>query len=88
MLAIVLLANNTIQNVIEPFAFGNRLRLHPFVILITVTSATLLFGVLGAILAAPLTSAAVSTYHQLRDVGVLGAPPDEAGSPDNQGAEE
>jgi predicted PurR-regulated permease PerM len=84
MLAIVLLANNTIQNLIEPFAFGNRLRLHPFVILITVTSATLLFGVLGAVLAAPLTSAAVSTYHQLRDVGVLGKPPGPSRSPDEE----
>jgi predicted PurR-regulated permease PerM len=82
MLAIVLLANNTIQNVIEPFAFGNRLRLHPFVILITVTSATVMFGVLGAVLAAPLTSAAVNTYHQLREVGVIGEQSDAAPLPD------
>jgi len=75
MLAIVLLANNTIQNLIEPFAFGSRLRLHPFAVLITVTSATVLFGVLGAILAAPLTSAAVNAYHQLRDAGLLGSDP-------------
>ena len=66
MLAIVLLANNTIQNMVEPFAFGTRLRLHPLAVLLTVTTATLLFGVMGAILAAPLTSAAVSAYHQLR----------------------
>jgi predicted PurR-regulated permease PerM len=72
MLAIVLLANNTIQNMIEPFAFGSRLHLHPFAVLITVTSATVLFGVLGAVLAAPLTSAAVNAYHQLRDLGLLG----------------
>jgi predicted PurR-regulated permease PerM len=66
MLAIVLLANNTIQNVVEPFAFGTRLRLHPLAVLLTVTTATLLFGVMGAILAAPLTSAGVNAYHQLR----------------------
>ncbi|SES46007.1 Predicted PurR-regulated permease PerM [Pedococcus cremeus] len=66
MLAIVLLANNTIQNVVEPFAFGTRLRLHPLAVLLTVTTATLLFGVMGAILAAPLTSAAVNAYHALR----------------------
>jgi predicted PurR-regulated permease PerM len=72
MLAIVLLANNTIQNMIEPFAFGSRLHLHPFAVLITVTSATVLFGVVGAVLAAPLTSAAVNAYHQLRDAGLLG----------------
>ena len=66
MLAIVLLANNTIQNVVEPFAFGTRLRLHPLAVLLTVTTATLLFGLMGAILAAPLTSAAVNAYHALR----------------------
>ena len=66
MLAIVLLANNTIQNVVEPFAFGTRLRLHPLAVLLTVTTATMLFGVMGAILAAPLTSAGVNAYNQLR----------------------
>lgn len=66
MLAIVLLANNTIQNLVEPFAFGARLRLHPLAVLITVTTAALLFGVMGAILAAPLTSAAVNAYHLVR----------------------
>lgn len=66
MLAVVLLANNTIQNLVEPFAFGTRLRLHPLAVLLTVTTATLLFGVMGAILAAPLTSAAVNAYHELR----------------------
>jgi predicted PurR-regulated permease PerM len=69
MLAVVLLANNTIQNLLEPFAFGSRLRLHPLAVLITVTAATMLFGILGAILAAPLTSAAVNAYHELHISG-------------------
>ena len=69
MLAIVLLANNTIQNLIEPFAFGSRLHLHPLAVLLTVTTATMLFGVMGAILAAPLTSAGVNGYQQLRAFG-------------------
>jgi predicted PurR-regulated permease PerM len=67
MLAVVLIANNTIQNLVEPFAFGSRLRLHPLAVLITVTAGTLLFGILGAILAAPLTSAAVNAYHAVRE---------------------
>jgi predicted PurR-regulated permease PerM len=75
MAAVVLLANNTIQNLLEPFAFGSRLRLHPLVVLITVTSATLLFGVLGAILAAPLASAAMNAYRQVRDIGLLDTTP-------------
>ena len=71
MLAIVLLANNTIQNLVEPFAFGARLRLHPLAVLLTVTTAAMLFGVMGAVLAAPLTSAAVNAYHLLQDAGVI-----------------
>ena len=78
MLAIVLLANNTIQNLVEPFAFGTRLRLHPLAVLLTVTTATMLFGVMGAILAAPLTSAAVNALSQLRGpvLSAAGGPPD------------
>lgn len=81
MLAIVLLANNTIQNVVEPFAFGTRLRLHPLAVLLTVTTATMLFGVMGAILAAPLTSAGVNAFGQLRAAGIVGGgggPPESA----------
>jgi predicted PurR-regulated permease PerM len=76
MLAIVLLANNTIQNLLEPFAFGRPLRLHPLVVLITTTAGTLLFGLMGAILAAPLTAAAANAVRLLRDAGLFdsGAP--------------
>jgi predicted PurR-regulated permease PerM len=69
MLAIVLLANNTIQNLFEPFAFGRSLRLHPLVVLVATTAGTLLFGVMGAILAAPLTSAAVNAVRVLKEAG-------------------
>jgi predicted PurR-regulated permease PerM len=81
MLAIVLLANNTIQNVIEPFAFGTRLRLHPLAVLLTVTTATMLFGVMGAILAAPLASAVLNAFHLISDAGMLG-PPSAPRAPD------
>jgi putative heme transporter len=81
MLGIVLLANSVIQNMLEPFALGARLRLHPFAVLITVTSAAALFGILGAVLAAPLVSAAVNVDHELREAGSnrhASVPPDKA----------
>ena len=83
MLAIVLLANNTIQNLLEPFAFGRSLRLHPLVVLITTTAGTLLFGLMGAILAAPLTSGLLNALRLLRDAGLFDnpAPPGEAPVP-------
>lgn len=77
MLAIVLLANNTIQNLLEPFAFGRSLSLHPLVVLIATTTGTLLFGLMGAILAAPLTSAFINALDVLRNAGLFGIPDEE-----------
>jgi predicted PurR-regulated permease PerM len=74
ILAIVLLAQNTLQNLIEPRAFGAQLRLHPLVVLLVVSAATLLFGVFGAILAAPLTSVALLTVNDLRRSGAFTDP--------------
>jgi predicted PurR-regulated permease PerM len=73
MLAITLLANNTLQNLLEPVAFGRTLRLHPLVVLLVTTAATLLFGVLGATLAAPVTAVALRTIGLLRDAGLFDA---------------
>ena len=67
MLVIVLLANGLIQNLLEPFALGAHLRLHPFAVLIVVTFAAALVGVLGAVLAAPLVSAAIDVRDGLRE---------------------
>jgi predicted PurR-regulated permease PerM len=82
MLAVVLLANGLIQNLLEPFALGAHLRLHPFAVLVIVTSAAALVGVLGAILAAPLVSAAVDVRDQLRDIdgGSRAAPASASGT--------
>jgi predicted PurR-regulated permease PerM len=73
MLAITLLANNTLQNLLEPVAFGRTLRLHPLVVLLVTTAGTLLFGVLGATLAAPVTAVTLRTIGLLRDAGLFEA---------------
>ena len=71
MLAITLLANNTLQNLLEPVAFGRTLRLHPLTVLLVTTAGTLLFGVLGATLAAPVTAVTLRTIGLLREVGLF-----------------
>jgi predicted PurR-regulated permease PerM len=71
MLAITLLTNNTLQNLLEPVAFGRTLRLHPLVVMLVTTAGTLLFGVLGATLAAPVTAVALRTVDLLRDRGLF-----------------
>jgi putative heme transporter len=71
MLAITLLTNNTLQNLLEPVAFGKTLRLHPLVVMLVTTAGTLLFGVLGATLAAPVTAVTLRTTNLLRDTGLF-----------------
>jgi len=65
MLVVVILANGALQNIVQPIAFGATLDLNPLVILIVTISAGSLFGMVGLILAAPLTSAAVHISKDL-----------------------
>lgn len=71
ILAIAIVANNSLTNVIMPIAFGKSLRLHPLVILVVTTGGTLLFGIFGAVLAAPVTAMAVTTYADLKASGIF-----------------
>jgi putative heme transporter len=65
MLVLVILANGLLQNLVQPFAMGSALDLHPLVVLVVTIAAGCIFGMLGLILAAPLASAAV---HITRDL--------------------
>ena len=71
MLAITLLTNNTLQNLLEPLVFGKTLRLHPLVVMLVTTAGTLLFGILGATLAAPVTAVTLRTINLLHDTGLF-----------------
>ena len=70
MLLIVLLANGLLQNILQPFAMGSALDLHPLVVLVATIASGCVFGTLGLILAAPLLSAAV---HITRDLATAKA---------------
>jgi predicted PurR-regulated permease PerM len=65
MLVLVILANGLLQNLVQPFAMGSALNLHPLVVLIVTIAAGCLFGTLGLVLAAPLVSAAVHIKTEL-----------------------
>jgi len=65
MLLIALLANGLLQNVVQPFAMGSALDLNPLVVLVISIGAGCIFGMLGLVLAAPLTSAAVHIVREL-----------------------
>src|SRR4029450_1387036 len=65
MLVIVILANGLLQNIVQPIAFGATLDLNPLVVLIATIGVGSIFGMIGMILAAPLTSAAVHISREL-----------------------
>ncbi len=83
MLVIVLLANGLLQNIFQPIAFGATLKLNPLVVLIVTIGAGCLFGMLGLILAAPLTSAARQITGELRKARTAARPepPPEVAEP-------
>jgi putative heme transporter len=65
MLVVVILANGLLQNIVQPIAFGATLDLNPLVVLIVTIGFGSLFGMIGMILAAPLTSAAIHISKEL-----------------------
>jgi putative heme transporter len=77
MLVIVVLANGMLQQVVQPIAFGATLDLNPLAVLIVTIAGGSLFGMVGLILAAPLTSAAV---HVSRRLALARAAPPISGS--------
>ena len=58
MIVIQLLANGLLQQMVQPIAYGAALGIHPLAVLIVTIAGGALFGAVGLILAAPLTSAA------------------------------
>jgi putative heme transporter len=65
MVVVVLLANGALQQMIQPIAFGATLGIHPLAVLIVTIAGGALFGTIGLVLAAPLTSAALHVSADL-----------------------
>ena len=59
MIVLQLLANGILQQLIQPIAYGAALGIHPLAVLVVTIGGGALFGAVGLILAAPVTSAAV-----------------------------
>jgi putative heme transporter len=57
MIVIQLLANGLLQQLVQPIAYGAALGIHPLAVLVVTIGGGSLFGAVGLILAAPLTSA-------------------------------
>lgn len=55
---VVIIVNQLEGNVLKPILMGRTVSLHPFVVLIVITAGTAVGGIVGALLAVPLTAAA------------------------------
>jgi putative heme transporter len=90
MLIVVVLANGMLQQVVQPIAFGATLDLNPLAVLVVTIGAGSLFGMVGLVLAAPLTSAAVHVSRRLAleraaDTGEAGPGPTPQPAPGGGG---
>jgi predicted PurR-regulated permease PerM len=57
MIVVQLLANGILQQLVQPIAYSAALGIHPLAVLLVTIGAGSLFGAVGLILAAPVTSA-------------------------------
>lgn len=74
-IVVALLANLALENFVEPQVMGRRLDIHPLTVLIVTTAGGIVGGIVGLILAVPLTVVAVdavATYrrHAWRQMGI------------------
>jgi predicted PurR-regulated permease PerM len=81
MVVVQILANGALQQLVQPLAMGAALGIHPLAVLIVTIGGGALFGALGLILAAPLTSAATRISADLARARAAEAEPAAAPPP-------
>ena len=65
-LVVVLVAQNILQSVIQGWAIGGALNLHPIVVLIATTVGSIFGGLIGGMLGAPIAAIGVRVMKRLR----------------------
>ena len=78
MAVVQLLANGILQQLIQPIAYGAALGIHPLAVLIVTIGGGALFGAVGLILGAPLTSAVTKISTDLARARAAERAPPEA----------
>ena len=66
MLLVVLVANLLIENMVDPHVTGRTLRIHPLVVLLVTTAGGILGGLIGLMMAVPMTLIAVRAARSFR----------------------
>jgi putative heme transporter len=87
VLLAVVLVQQAEGNLLQPLIMGRALRMHPAVVLVTVTAGTLLAGIAGAVVAVPITAVTyrfVMTLRASREKETTEDRPDPADSLDEE----
>ncbi len=82
MIVVQLVANSILQQMVQPLAMGAALGIHPLAVLIVTIGGGALFGSIGLILAAPLTSAVVRISADLARARAEAEQPPDAPGPE------
>ncbi len=69
MLAITLIVNLLLENLLEPALLGDSLNMHPLLVLLATALGGLIAGIVGLILAAPLTAIVIDIQRELKVAG-------------------
>jgi putative heme transporter len=71
-------------HVLQPMIQSRTVQMHPAVVMLAITAGASVAGILGMLLAVPLTAAAFGVVHELRQryaaPGAASASPSDAGS--------
>jgi predicted PurR-regulated permease PerM len=84
MIVVQLLANGILQQLVQPFAMGAALGIHPLAVLVVTIAGGALFGPAGLILSAPLVSAVVRISEDLRQSRDSETPDEETTSSEEE----
>jgi len=71
MLGVVLVGNLVLENAIEPHVMGAHMQIHPLVVLLVTAAGGVIGGIVGLILAVPVTVICIDLVKRLRSLGVL-----------------
>jgi putative heme transporter len=82
VLGLVLAVQQLESNVLEPVILGRAIHLHPLVILVTITTGAVVFGILGAFLAVPVAAVIAEIVEDVRGEDPDEDDADEAGDAD------
>jgi predicted PurR-regulated permease PerM len=66
MLVVVLVANLLVENMVDPHVTGRTLRIHPLVVLLVTTAGGVLGGLIGLMMAVPMTVIGVRAVRYVR----------------------